>query len=239
MTVVACHQPTFLPWLGYFYKIKQCDVFLLLDDMLVSEGKRNSYFSQAWIKNTNGEKLLLSLPKKQHPVHTLIREVRCAENHAFFVKKFLKTIDSCYHKAPYFHPHYEHLSNIVQTSYSFLYELNVALIRYCASCLQVSCEIRLSSELGSTQKKKRVFWTSSKKWAVRFIFPGRARKNTKTKAILRNRGFSCDIAISRFSLTHSCMENFSAGYRFWTFYSIPMATGFKKMLVFHFHEKNL
>lgn len=154
MSVVACHQPNFLPWLGYFYKIKQCDVFLLLDDVLVSTNAAKSYFAQTWIKNTNGEKLLLSLPKKQHPVHTLIREVRCAENHAFFVKKFLKTIDSCYHKAPYFHPHYEHLSNIVQTSYSFLYELNVALIRYCASCLQVSCEIRLSSELGSTQQKE-------------------------------------------------------------------------------------
>ena len=63
MKKIAIYQPNFLPWLGYFYKMKQCDVFVILDDVLVSDGKRNSYFKQAWIKSSAG-KQLMSLPQK-------------------------------------------------------------------------------------------------------------------------------------------------------------------------------
>jgi hypothetical protein len=30
-TVVAIHQPNFLPWLGFFDKLARADVFVLLD----------------------------------------------------------------------------------------------------------------------------------------------------------------------------------------------------------------
>lgn len=31
--IVAIHQPNFFPWLAYFHKIKQCDCFIILDDV--------------------------------------------------------------------------------------------------------------------------------------------------------------------------------------------------------------
>jgi WbqC-like protein len=33
MTLAAIHQPTFLPWLGWWDKLARCDVFVLLDDV--------------------------------------------------------------------------------------------------------------------------------------------------------------------------------------------------------------
>jgi hypothetical protein len=45
--IVAAHQPNYLPWLGYFYKIAHCDVFVLLDDVQFT---KNSYQNRTRIK---------------------------------------------------------------------------------------------------------------------------------------------------------------------------------------------
>jgi hypothetical protein len=41
-TVVAIHQPNFLPWLGFFHKLANCDVFVLLDTVDFSRGSRTN-----------------------------------------------------------------------------------------------------------------------------------------------------------------------------------------------------
>jgi hypothetical protein len=41
-TVVAIHQPNFLPWLGFFHKLAHCDVFILLDTVDFSRGSRTN-----------------------------------------------------------------------------------------------------------------------------------------------------------------------------------------------------
>ena len=33
MTVVAIHQPCYIPWLPFFEKIKKSDIFVFLDDV--------------------------------------------------------------------------------------------------------------------------------------------------------------------------------------------------------------
>jgi hypothetical protein len=38
VTVVAVHQPNYLPWLGYFAKIARADIFVFLDDVQFSKG---------------------------------------------------------------------------------------------------------------------------------------------------------------------------------------------------------
>src|SRR5690606_21435204 len=38
MTLVAIHQPNYAPWLGYFHKLAQADVFVFLDDAQFSKG---------------------------------------------------------------------------------------------------------------------------------------------------------------------------------------------------------
>jgi WbqC-like protein family len=41
-TVVAIHQPNFLPWLGFFHKLASSDVFILLDTVDFSRGSRTN-----------------------------------------------------------------------------------------------------------------------------------------------------------------------------------------------------
>ena len=36
MKTVAIHQPNYLPWAGYFYKMLVCDDFIFLDDVVMA-----------------------------------------------------------------------------------------------------------------------------------------------------------------------------------------------------------
>ena len=176
MKKIAIHQPNFLPWLGYFYKMKQCDVFIILDDVLVSDGKRNSYFTQTNLKSVSG-RTLISLPQKKHPLNTLIKNVLFAENYSFFRKKFFKTLHMLYKKAPYFQQHYEAIDQIFKISFRCLYELNVELIRYCAKCLNIECQMIFASDLNSIQQKEARIIDLIKKLEGDVYISGNGAKN--------------------------------------------------------------
>lgn len=54
--VLSMHQPNLLPWVGFFHKMLNVDVFVILDDVLVSRGR--SYASRTMIKTSSGTKWL-------------------------------------------------------------------------------------------------------------------------------------------------------------------------------------
>ena len=54
---IGVHQPNFLPWSGYFYKIQKSDKFIFLDDALVS--KKNLDYLNRSLFLTNGKKNIL------------------------------------------------------------------------------------------------------------------------------------------------------------------------------------
>ncbi len=58
MTVVAIHQPNYAPWLGYFAKMAQADVFVFLDDVQYS---KNSYINRVQI-DAGGKARWLTVP---------------------------------------------------------------------------------------------------------------------------------------------------------------------------------
>ena len=39
--IVSIHQPNYLPWLGYFDKIKRSDLFVIFDDVQFPRGKKH------------------------------------------------------------------------------------------------------------------------------------------------------------------------------------------------------
>lgn len=154
MKRIAIHQPNFLPWLGYFYKMQQCDTFILLDDVQVSTSCSGSYFSQTFIKTQNPNRLQISLPQKKHSIDTMIRDVKFSENYNSFCRKFFKTLELSYHKAPFFKKHYENIVNIMQNKYEYIWQMNSDLIRYCASQLNVKCEILIASNFCSEKQNE-------------------------------------------------------------------------------------
>src|ERR1035437_9913354 len=56
--ILAVHQPQYLPWLGYFHKIANCDLFLFLDDV---QYKKREFQNRNRIKTPSGD-LWLTIP---------------------------------------------------------------------------------------------------------------------------------------------------------------------------------
>ena len=92
---VAIHQPNYLPWCGYFTKIRSCDTFIILDDAQMSKG---SYVSRTRIRSKAGPQWL-AVPTKVHD-QPAIADVSIAAGN--WAKKHLATLRQTYSKAPHF-----------------------------------------------------------------------------------------------------------------------------------------
>jgi len=64
--ILALHQPNLLPWIGFFHKMAQADVFVLLDAAQVPRGR--SYATRTKIKTPKGAEWL-TMPTKRRGLY--------------------------------------------------------------------------------------------------------------------------------------------------------------------------
>lgn len=143
--IVAIHQPNYIPWSGYFYKILKSDVFIFLDD---AQYTKNSFINRNRIKTPTGE-AWLTVPVKAS-LTDKINEVVYAD--AQWKKKHIKSLEQNYKKAPFFEHYASDLWEIINQENDHLYILNIALISYIAEQLSASCRFMLASEFPSEEK---------------------------------------------------------------------------------------
>lgn len=137
---VAVHQPNYLPWTGYFYKMLKSDIFVFLDNVQYS---KNSFINRNKIKGQQGAQWL-TVPI-HGSTHKNIDEIECADRH--WAEKHMRTLDTCYAKAPYYELYRPKLFEIYETMNTRnLSQLNKALIGQIAGWLQIPCQIRSTSE---------------------------------------------------------------------------------------------
>ena len=133
MTLVAIHQPNYLPWIGTFIKIARCDRFIVLDDAQYTKGgfiNRNRIKTPqgpAWLSIPVCLKGRFGLPVNRVPVAHGDR----------WVAVHRKTLQANYGRAPYFDVVMKDVLDPILRSdgphWSDLAALNTALIeRICA-----------------------------------------------------------------------------------------------------------
>jgi hypothetical protein len=147
LKTVAIHQPNFMPWLGYFYKIAHCDVFVILDNVDFQQGNHNSITNRTKIKCNGEEKFFTICVKKNHE-SKLIMDISI-DKQATNIKKQLKTILFNYPKADYFKEFYPQLETQINEALQqdSLSELNIAMIKFICELLQIKTPIVKASEL--------------------------------------------------------------------------------------------
>ncbi len=150
-TVIAIHQPNYIPWLGYFYKIYQSDIFVFLDDVQFSnEGMQNYHY----IKTPQGS-FRLKIPVESKFGNT-VNEIR-TKDELNWKKKHLRTIEMNYKKAPFFEEIYTDYSNLLENSYSNLAVLDSNIIIFWCKKLGIERQFINSSQLGiSTNREEKV-----------------------------------------------------------------------------------
>ena len=157
---VSIHQPNFIPWLGYFYKIAKSDVFVLLDDVQYT---KNGFTNRNRIKTPQGE-LWLSLPIKQSGNFGQTINDCIIQQKEIAVKKNLNSIKLNYGKAKYFHQYFEQLCSLMNTDTESLAELNILLIQWVCECLDINTKIVRSSllNLSGNESTERLIEICSK-----------------------------------------------------------------------------
>lgn len=132
--IVTIHQPEHLPWLGFFHKISQTDLFVILDNVQF----RKNYFQNRNKVRTSKGWSWITVPVS-HKANTLIKEVLIAPENRW-KKKWWDTIYFSYKKAKYFDDYSGQLYSIINNDWKYLSHLNIRLIELL--CNYIGIEIR-------------------------------------------------------------------------------------------------
>jgi hypothetical protein len=151
-TIAAIHQPNYIPWLGYFFKIAHADKFVFLDSVVYSCG---SFVNRNSIKTPHGSAWLTIPVIKSGRFGQLIGEVEADHMHRW-AGRHMATLRSNYGRAPYFsetiavlEPHY----SVVTDNRIPLADFNIGLIISIAAYLGVSTQFVRTSELNVSGHK--------------------------------------------------------------------------------------
>ena len=142
--IVAIHQPTYAPWLGFFAKLHACDCFILLDDAQLPQGR--SYVSRTQIETPRGVQWLTVPVRRQHLQR--INEAQIADE--AWASQHLKTLQYMYGRARNFQAIFDALVPVYQRPEQRLVTLNLHLIRVLVQLLGLRSvpRIELASTLG-------------------------------------------------------------------------------------------
>lgn len=139
--IIAIHQPNYIPWLGYFYKIYQSDIFVFLDDAQFSNEGMHNY---TYIKAASGS-FRLKYPVQQS-LGDKINEVHSKDEFGW-KKKHLEILESNYHNAKYFELIINDYKELLLTNFTNIANLNIVLIKYFADKLGLRTEFMNASDL--------------------------------------------------------------------------------------------
>ena len=146
MTVLAAHQPQYLPWLGFFDKLAQADVFVLLDNV---QFKKNEWQNRNRIKGPSGPQWI-TVPVA-HKFPQTIAEVEVRESEPWR-RKHLRALESNYGKAAHFADEMPLFAEVLETPWSHLAALNIDLIRRLSRRLGITTDIRLGSDIAAREE---------------------------------------------------------------------------------------
>lgn len=148
--IISIHQPNFIPWLGYFYKIYQSDIFVFLDDVQFSNQGMHNYH---YIKTSQGS-FRLKIPVHKH-FKDNINQVQINDDIDWKEKHF-KTFIANYRKSPYFEEIFEDIQQLYNTDYTNLANFNRKIIEFISRKLGIATRFVDSSalEIHSTREEK-------------------------------------------------------------------------------------
>ena len=146
MKVVAIHQPEYLPWLGFFKKMMNVELFVFLDDV---QFRKKGWQNRNRIRINDGT-TLLSIPVHTHS-YPKINEVTI-DNEKNWSIRHKKSILYNYARAPYFDEIKDFVEYIFEKKFQYLVDLNTEIIKFIMNELEIKSKIVFSSELEISKK---------------------------------------------------------------------------------------
>lgn len=151
---VVIHQPDFLPYLGFFHRLIDADLFVILDNAQYVNGTSQSWMNRDKLKTSQGEKWLTVSVKKASR-ETSINQIELSES-AEWKKSNLNLIQHNYRQSPYFTEIYPHLEKLYAYEGNLLYEFNLHSIRMLMKLFDIEVTEVFASTLNTVGKKNEL-----------------------------------------------------------------------------------
>jgi len=157
--IITAHQPSYLPWLGYFHKCHISDIMVMLDSV---QFEKNSFINRNKIKTSNGE-IWLTVPifMKGH-INKLILDIEI-NNKINWREKHWKSIYLNYKKAPYFNRYSDFFEDLYKKDWLKLIDLLIYLISFFYKEFRIKTKIIRQSDLNIFSKKQNLILDLTKK----------------------------------------------------------------------------
>ena len=154
--IVTIHQPLFLPWLGYLDRMLHADLFIVLDHV---QFERRNYQNRTRIR-FDGEARWFTVPVVQHSrderiIDKQIDNTPCGADRWWGSRHF-KTLCYAYREAPFFDDYAPCLRSIFDSRFERLVDLDLALLEWLRSALDIRTPMVRSSELGVGGRKSEL-----------------------------------------------------------------------------------
>lgn len=141
MTTVGIHQPGYLPWLGFFKKMQESDIFVYFDDV---QFVKNNFYNRNLIKSSNGT-ILLTVPVISTK-ESLINNVKIDHTQHWKIKH-KKSLLHNYSKSKFFDEFHNFIENLYDEKFDLLIDLNMEIIEYIKKQFNITTKTVFSSEL--------------------------------------------------------------------------------------------
>jgi hypothetical protein len=153
--IVAIQQPEHAPWMGFFNKMAQVDLYVLLDNV---QYKKRYFENRNKIRTSQSSQWVTVPIVSKGRYHQWINQVEI-DNAQDWQRKYVNSIISAYSKAPCFDCRQDDLLAILNRPWDMLVDLNIALIEYFASLCKIQTPIKKASDLntGETRGSDLIF----------------------------------------------------------------------------------
>jgi hypothetical protein len=183
--IVAGHQPNYLPWLGFFDKMRRADIFIIEDNV---QFERQGFTNRNRVLTSDGVRWL-SVPVEHANKPLLISEVKIANRGApSWGRKHWLTIKHGYCKTPYWSEFSGFFEDTYEREWTRLIDLNMHLIRGIMDFLGINKPLVLSSSLGVKGRKTGLIVAQCKRVGADTQLAGDGCKDYIDKALFEKEG---------------------------------------------------
>lgn len=139
--ILASHQPDFIPYSGFFYKVAKAQVFdLAIYDQYTDSGyQRRVKMGDKWVG--------VSVDKSKYRLAPIWQ----VQYNPDSIQKVIDAIYAEYHKAPYYNKYAPHIISCLVNGTGSLFKLNINLIACICSLLGI--QTRLQTAMPLTKPK--------------------------------------------------------------------------------------
>lgn len=187
---IAIHQPNYLPYLGFFDKMKQSDIFVIYDD---AQFNKEDFQHRNKIRIYQGWKYLTVPVEKKHiPIKDIMIKNRIKQNGKSWQEAHLKDIIDNYNLASHFSVYYEYLEEIYNNKYEKLIDLNIDIIHFMRDAFRIKTKIIFASKLGLSSKSTEKLVDIVEYFGGNIYLSGPGGLNYLDVSLFENRGISVE-----------------------------------------------